>query len=332
MRWRKECSGAQFLISVFAIAIPLAYLSLRRRNAKIALFALAFLITIFSNSLRVTLIGSLAYIYDKKSALHGPYHILTGYFVFMVGFVFLFLSTWVIGRFSNKAPDEKRTKEASCVSVQGSADSERSFRKAWAAALVILIGAGLFVYTYKATPVLLEKPLSELPMSIGRWNGNNNVAPHETLRVPGADYEATRTYRNSDGKTVDLYIAYFTSQTQGRELINAQFSDLYRKIEQVDLPLDTGARMSINKAVIRDGSRDFLVLFWYDLNGRVIANRNIAKLQTAVGGLIHRRTNGAVVMLVSPMTAADQSQRVLDDEKEFISHLQPVLRDWLHQD
>jgi EpsI family protein len=325
----EACSGAQFLISVLAIAIPLAYISLRGRASRIALLGLAVLITIFSNALRVALIGFLAYVYNKKSALHGPYHILTGYFVFMVGFVFLFISAWVLARFSGKAGGEGHEKKGISGGRGGIAEGGRGFQTAWALALVILVGTGTFVYTYRPVPVPLKKPINELPLSINGWSGTSIIYDADPLKVPGADHETTRIYKNANGKTVKLYIGYLMSQTQDRELIHAHFAGLYDKIEEVDLTLASGDRIRINKAVMREGRKDFLVLFWYDLNGRAVANRYNAKFISAVNGLIHRRTNGAVVILKSEIDGPDGPRRAFGDEEEFIGYLRPILKDYL---
>jgi EpsI family protein len=146
------------------------------------------------------------------------------------------------------------------------------------------------------SPFRSRKP-QRTPSFINDWGGTSIIYDADPLKVPGADHETTRIYKNANGKTVKLYIGYLMSQTQDRELIHAHFAGLYDKIEEVDLTLASGERIRINKAVMREGRRDFLVLFWYDLNGRAVANRYNAKFISAVNGLIHRRTNGAVVIL-----------------------------------
>lgn len=323
----EACSGAQFLVSVFAIAIPLAYISLRGRTARITLFALAFLITIFSNSLRVALIGFLAYVYDKKTALHGPYHILTGYFVFMVGFVFLFLSAWLIARRSGGAAADKRAEQPKDT-PSGFAGIKGGFQTAWALAFIILAGTGVFIYTYEPVHVPLRKPLAELPLSINAWKGERISFDIDQLKVPGAESEASMLYTDPEGREIKLYVGYLATQTQETEIINVHFSDLYEKIEPVDITLGSGERIRVNRAIITEGSRKFLVTFWYDMNGRSVASRHAAKFLTAVNGLIHRRTNGAIVILKS---AADGGGIRGDSagHEDFTRHLRPVLKGYL---
>jgi len=323
----EACSGAQFLVSVFAIAIPLAYISLRGRAARITLFALAFLITIFSNSLRVALIGFLAYTYDKKTALHGPYHILTGYFVFMVGFVFLFLSAWLIARRSGGAAREEQAGPAKKPGP-GFAGVKRGFQTACILAFVMLAATGTFIHTYEPVHVPLRKPLSELPLSIDAWKGERISFDIDRLKVPDAQSETSMLYTGPEGRNIKLYVGYLAAQTQETEIINVHFSDLYEKIEQVDISLASGESMRVNRALVTEGSREFIVTYWYDINGRAVASRHAAKLLGAVGGLIHRRTNGAIVILKS---AADGGGIHGDaaGHEEFTRRLQPVLKGYL---
>ena len=41
----------------------------------------------------------------------------------------------------------------------------------------------------------------------------------------------------------------------------------------------------------------WLIFFWYHLNGRIVTNPYLAKLYTLWDFMIHRRTNGAVVLV-----------------------------------
>ena len=93
----EACSGIRYLISIIAIAIPLAYLTQRSWRRKIILTISAVIIGIMTNGLRVTLIGIWAYYYTGYP-IHGPFHIFQGICVSVVGFVFLFISAWFLSK------------------------------------------------------------------------------------------------------------------------------------------------------------------------------------------------------------------------------------------
>lgn len=96
----KVCSGVNNLIAVVAIAIPLAYLTLRSWTRRFILVSGGIIIAILFNGLRVALIGVLAYDGISK-VLHGPYHILQAMSVSIVGFIILFIGAWIL---SERAP------------------------------------------------------------------------------------------------------------------------------------------------------------------------------------------------------------------------------------
>ena len=77
------CSGVNYLISIAAIGLPLAYLALRKLWSRVALILLAVAIGWMANWLRVVLIG--VWTSWGGEGLHGPFHILQGMFVAWVG-------------------------------------------------------------------------------------------------------------------------------------------------------------------------------------------------------------------------------------------------------
>ena len=85
----RACSGVNYLIAVLALGLPLGYLYLPSLPRRAILIVSAVIIAAVSNSLRVALIGMLAY-WEIGSPLHGPFHVLHGLFVSGIGYVVLF--------------------------------------------------------------------------------------------------------------------------------------------------------------------------------------------------------------------------------------------------
>jgi exosortase len=91
----EECSGVRYLISIIAIGIPLAYFTQRGWWRKVTLVMTAVIIGILSNGVRVAFVVLCAYYYGKNN-IQGPLHIFQGVFVSIVGFIFLFISAWIL--------------------------------------------------------------------------------------------------------------------------------------------------------------------------------------------------------------------------------------------
>jgi len=323
----ESCSGANFMVSVIAIAIPLAYFTQRGWWRKALLMVMAFFIGLFTNGLRVTLIGVWSY-YELGDALHGPYHLLQGYFVSIFGFIFLFAAAHMINRLMPWRAEKASSVDAVEPPARLTRADQKRFTAAWAAAIALLAAIGLVYAFYRPSPVPLVKPLAQFPMTAGAWQGRpGDYFGADSLRVPSATDELSAVYQSASGRPVTLYIGYLDSQTQGRELIGTHFSKLYRNMGEVDVP-GSSTGMTVNKTVLKKGSQEFLVLFWYNLNGRSVANRYLAKLATAVDGLVRIQTNGAFIMATAEFNGDEDLQKALMDEADLIDALKPALSDY----
>ncbi|MFQ5736282.1 MAG: exosortase W [Thermodesulfobacteriota bacterium] len=326
----EACSGANFMVSVIAIAIPLAYFTQREWWRKAVLMVVAFFIGLFTNGLRVTLIGVWSY-YELGDALHGPYHLLQGYFVSIFGFIFLFAAAHLLKRLRPGRVEEGPSGAAAAPPARLARTGRKGFTSAWATAVVILAAIGVAYSFYSPSPVPLGRSLAEFPMAAGPWKGSpSDYYGTDALRVPDATDELNAVYRSASGRAVGLYIGYLDSQTQDRELIGTHFSKLYMDMSEFIVP-GPGAGMTVNRTVLKKGPRESVVLFWYNLNGRPVANRYSAKLATAVDGLVHRQTNGAFVMVTAEFDGDEDMQRALNDEAALINELRPALSGFFKQ-
>ncbi|MBI5586776.1 MAG: exosortase W [Deltaproteobacteria bacterium] len=319
----EACSGANFMVSIIAIVIPLAYFTQREWWRKSLLVVLAFFIGLLTNGLRVTLIGIWTY-YNLGDALHGPYHLLQGYFVSIFGFIFLFFTAHLLKKLPPHYSENSLSGEPACPHSYTRADEKR-FNSAMAAAIVMLSGLGLYYTFYSPAPLPLNKSLTEFPLAAGQWTGTATGFEKYDLRVPGASDELNNLYRNASGRSVRLYIGYLDSQTQYRKLIGVHFEDLYRNMTEVTVPDGSGGRMTVNRVVSKSGSGDFITLFWYNLNGRNTANRYKAKLITAADGLVTRHTNGALIIVTAGFKDDDDLKQAFSDDLDLIKELQPSL-------
>jgi exosortase/archaeosortase family protein len=98
----EECSGVRYLISIIAIGIPLAYFTQRNWWRKIGLVITSVIIGILSNGVRVAFVVLCAYYYGKNN-IQGPFHMFQGLFVSIVGFIFLFISAWLLSKIPYKS-------------------------------------------------------------------------------------------------------------------------------------------------------------------------------------------------------------------------------------
>lgn len=323
----ESCSGVHFIVSIIAVGIPLAYFTQKEWWRRLGLILIAIVISILANSLRVALIG--VWTYNGGEVVHGPLHIFQGLFVSVVGFSFLFVLAWVFANNPNSTQESLRRKEMAAMDSRY-IDAKR-FNRGFLVTVALLFALSSYIYLHKLQPVPLKRDLKGFPLKFGKWQGNDVVfrLKDKPFRVEGADSEITRLYRDNSNREIILYVAYFESQRQNKELIHHKLYRFYEYEEKVEIPAGIKGSVRINRTVLRDGTQLNLVLFYYTLNGRIVANRYKAKFMTALDGLIHGRTNGAVVIVFSRLSRLDELNEVQNHEIEFIRETFPVFKDRL---
>lgn len=202
------------------------------------------------------------------------------------------------------------------------------WNRAWLVAVLLLVAIGGSYYLYPITPVPLRKDLRLFPRTLGNWRGEDTDPSLAPFRIEGAHQEITRIYRDDAGRAVTVYIGYFELQEQGTELVNDAYKDFYRG-EVVEIPIGSHQTYRVNQVVTRDGQESRVTLFWYDLNGRVVASLYRAKLTTMLDALTRGRTNGAVVAVSVLPGEPGNVQETLREQRAFLGELIATLRGYL---
>jgi EpsI family protein len=316
----RACSGVNYLIAVLATSIPLATIVLTDVRKRILLVMLAMIISVFANSLRVALIGVLAY-YDLSGDLHGPYHVLHGVFVSLIGYIAIFGGLWALSR----------GQQVSLINLSALGHPERwniewkQVRTSWMILAVVLVLAGLFRHVDRSYPVVLRQNLSELSLDSTGWIGNE-VSFIE--KIEGADKSLSRVYRSASGREVRLAVWYFEAQTQGKELVSAGTAKLHSNAIRSKVRLGTQGEAEVNRVLRREGDKTHMIFFWYDINGHIIAGKHEAKIRTVFDAMINGRTNGALVWVAAVLPSEDQAgkDQTLTTLTDFLEDFYPVLR------
>jgi EpsI family protein len=290
-----QCSGAGYLISVLAIGLPLALLTLQSRHYRVILIAGALLLSILVNWMRIALIGFVGYSTGWGPHVHGPFHMLQGLLVYWVGFAGLFAGAWLLARREKQrivSEQPALTHEARSLAVP----EWCKWRGSWWVAVTTLLIAALYLYGYDRGPVAAKQSFSTLPTTIGDWTAQDRVGHPAPLRMQEADQEFTRVYRHRDGSALLVYLAYLNSQTHGRELVNYLTTPLHEHVDRRSLHVGQ-AGYEVNVGRWQDGKNRIPLLFWYSIGSQSYADRYEAKAATIARALSHRGSNGALIVL-----------------------------------
>ena len=319
----RECSGAGLLIAVLAIGLPLASLTLRAWWSRITLVVSSVMVAIMANWIRLTVMGVYAQAGGKD--LHGPYHILQGLFVDWVAFAFLFAGVWLLSRLENAAPTPTVSREQRSSSgfiVPGAA-----WNRAWWLGSITLAAAAMFLYSLDRGTTALKKDLATFPAVVGEWVIDHTLKEDAFVGLPAVDDSLVRTYRSTDGRRVHLYVAYTTTQRQGKELVGMATAPLHEKALATDLRVGTSS-LPANRTFIDKSQRQIPAVFWYHIDGMSYADRAQAKLATITQAFLRGRTDGALV-LVSAEPRIGQSDEQWKAQEAFAGVLFPLMREYL---
>jgi len=321
----KGCSGIGYLISVMAIGIPLAHLFLKSWLRRVVLVLSVLIIAFLSNGLRIALIAFFAY-HGYSEVLHGPYHVFQGLFVSMIGYAVIFIGVTVLSERRSKASiPSDRDVNANITTSRGRIKKRILFPTASACIIFAIFGSYIYLYTPAIVP--LQKSNIAFPQKVGNWRGEDTPPVFNIYRELGVDREISRIYRTDSGNSLHLYIGYFEYQGQGKELVHHKTKDIHLDASRVRISLPSYGDIEVNKLFQKDKNR--LVLFWYDINGNVVAGRFKAKLYLIWDYLFHGRTNGAVVMLTVNIEKGIDSSHSMATVEGFIHDIYPQLKIYL---
>jgi len=289
------CSGTNYLISIIAIGLPLAYLTLRSWGSRLALILWAVAIGLAANWVRVVLIGMWAN--WGGEVLHGPVAIFRAMFVAWVGVLGLVVGAWGLSKLQKPATQDHQMKLPMRQRGDGESCPPLEWNRSWPMALVALTLLGVYATFLDRGPVDLKEDLSTFPISIDGWLGKQADLRDAIFRIEGADQELLRVYQNHESQPIQLYVAYLASQRQRKTLVDYRTAALHRNARAVAVTLPPGRVITVNRGRFRGPGTEHQVIFWYDMNGRIIADRYRAKLETMRDALVHGRTNGALVLI-----------------------------------
>jgi EpsI family protein len=134
------------------------------------------------------------------------------------------------------------------------------------------------------------------------------------------------------GSAANLYIAYYNSQRKG-EAVHSPRSCLpgggwqLRDFDQrtlSDVRID-GQPLRVNRTLIELGDQRQLVYYWFQQRGRVITNEIAVKWYLFWDALTRRRTDGALVRLITTLPLGGDERDADRRLAELAARIAPTL-------
>jgi EpsI family protein len=206
----------------------------------------------------------------------------------------------------------------------------RSFRLLLVAALMLgFLGVRAYVSIKPQAPT--HEKLAALPKSISDYNMMAEAQITDDVQaVLRADDYVLRRYESPKGKMLDVFIAYYEYQRAGESMHSPKnclpgsgWTPLLNDYVSLG-KLPNGKTALANRYVIeKDGHRE-VVIYWYQANGRVIANEYLGKLYLVADALRTGRRDGAILRVTAPVERGESIEAVTDRALDFTRHLLPL--------
>ena len=177
-------------------------------------------------------------------------------------------------------------------------------------------------------PVPLRQTFDQLPMSMDGWQGQNDPLDERIVTALGVSDYVNRAYISGGERPVDLYVGYYQSQRTGETIHspkNCLPGEGWEPVRagRLTIPIPTMPAITVNEYLIEKGPAQYLVLYWYQAHGRVIASEYSGKAWLVFDAITRNRTDGALVrVLTSTRNGEDQART---RAVQFVQSLYPRL-------
>jgi exosortase A len=206
----EACSGAKFLIAMTAYGVLVCNVCFRRWSRRILFMAGALTLSVLANGVRAYATILVAHLTTVDAAV-GFDHVVYGWVFFAIIMIVVMAAAWPF--FDRKPGDPWFDPQA----LQGTVGPSHAGRIA-GAALVLIFAAPLWLAATAAAADPLP-PVLAMPQVRGWARTADPQAYPWKARFDGADHFVTGRYRNAQGQVVDLSIATYDRQDEGRELV-----------------------------------------------------------------------------------------------------------------
>ncbi len=197
----------------------------------------------------------------------------------------------------------------------------------------VLLGTmGAKAYFSRSAPVPARQSFSAFPVTVGGYQmTGERTIKDDVQAVLKADDSLTRIYQNSRGEYAELFVAYYRVQRAGESMHspkNCLPGSGWQPIVNDELRFtnpDGTDPQPINRYIIEKNGSRALILYWYQTQGRVIANEYWGKLYLVADALRTGRRDGAIVRVSVPLDAHTTAEAATRRALEFAGAIRPEL-------
>jgi len=309
----EACSGAKFVIAMIAFGVLVAgtcFWSWRRRAG---FMAAAIAVPVLANGLRAFATIYAAQLTSVEAAT-GFDHIVYGW----VFFGLVMAATLALGwRWFDRAPDAPAFDPATLQ-----ATPRRRLDVLPAAALALAVAAVFPAWAHAIDTRAVTLPARIALPDVAGWQRAplSRRAPWQPY-YPGADHQLFGRYVDASGAKVDLAVALYGDQREGKELVRfgtgaVREEDRWVRVED-QAPLAGGSVLRITAP----GPVDRLVVTWYRVGGHTTADETMVKIDTVRARLLGTDARAMALHLSVELRPGEDARAVVT---RFLAALGPL--------
>jgi len=329
------CSGIRYFYPLIVLSILLAYFFKAPFWKKALLVLSTAPVSVISNAMRIASTAVLCRIWGEEFAL-GFFHDFSGWLIFMFSLGLLLFEMWLLKKVLPNPVREKA--KLSSVPLTVGPLGFKAFLPRFIVVTLLLstnvILAHGVDFRHK-TP--LDKPLSGFPLRVSDWRGE--VVEMDKLERSFLNFDDYTMihYVDKQGKEIDFYTVYYGSQVKG-ESIHSPASCfpgngwVFKESGVATIPLDKDkGELRVRRAIAENTGERELVYYWFPQRGRILTNLFQLKFYVFWDALTKRRTDGALVRVITPIYPSEQTVDAEARLQGFSGQIAPVLDRFLPQ-
>jgi len=345
------CSGLRYLMPLLLLSVLMTYFYRTSRWKSLLLVGSTVPLSVMTNSLRITLTAVL-YPFLGPAIVEGLTHDISGFAIFAVSLLVLVAEVRILERIAPDAGGSEAGKGETAAHRDGrmsegpanndpvaaAGDETAPLRQPQYVVAVAVLAATIAVHAIadfrEKTPA--GKPVSQFPLVVGEWSGKRQFLDKQFIETLQFSDYVSIDYWKPDSPPVNIYVAYYESQRKGVSIHSPETclpgsGWIFKQAGTIDVSLPGGGAspMRVMRAEMeKNGSRQ-LVYYWFNERGRILTNAYEMKVYNFWDALVKRRTDGALIRVISPVAP---SEKIEDTEKRiqsFIGNIIPVMNGFI---
>jgi len=203
--------------------------------------------------------------------------------------------------------------------------------------VILLVTTLLNAWFSTSQGEMSRKSLKHFPKTVGDWKMiSDQLIDDKVMNVLLVDDYIMRSYENKKGDVVYLYIGYFKSQREGKQVHSPRQclpGSGWDRISHSEMVMSfkghNPSEGQVNIDVMGKGNSMELYVWWYQGRGRIYANEYWNKVYLIWDAIAKRRTDGALVRVNSKI--GTDVNTALSVQELFINSVMPQLSRYIPQ-